>query len=174
MSVAIDAVLERLEADALHHVDEALGFAVAAFEIAGDELLDHVGDVGPRERGPDDPAQRRSSRSFARARFSLVSADLDLVPLLAVLVDAEDADVADVVVPAGVHAPGDVEIELTDIVQVVEVVEALLDRLGHRDRAEAPARAGDDVGEKADVGRGEAEPARLATPNIGLLTNIIA
>src|SRR3954469_6144159 len=126
MNVAIDAFLEGLEADAMHHVDEALGFAVAAFEVAGDELLDHFGDVGACERGPDDPAQRRARRDFARPGLSLVAADLDLVPLLAVLVDAEDADVADVVMPAGVHASRDVQVELADIVQVVEVVEALL------------------------------------------------
>src|SRR5436190_6480575 len=126
MSVAIDAFLEGLEADAMHHVDEALGFAVAPLEVAGDELLDHVGDVGPRERGPDHLAQRRARRDFAGAGLSLVPADLDLVPLLAVLIDAEDADVADVVVPAGIHASRNVEVELADIVQVIEIGEALL------------------------------------------------
>ena len=64
-------------------------------------------------------------RPVRRREFALVAADLDLVPLLAVLVDAEDADVADVVVAAGIHAAGDVEVELADVVQVVEVVEAL-------------------------------------------------
>jgi len=33
MSVAINAFLERFDADALHHVDEALGFAVAVLQI---------------------------------------------------------------------------------------------------------------------------------------------
>ena len=79
-----------------------------------------------------------------------------------VLVDAEDADVADVVVAAGVHAARDVQVQLADVVQVVEVVEAALDRLGDRDRlgvgerAEVAARAADDVGEEPHVGRGEA------------------
>src|ERR1043165_1206902 len=165
MSVAIDAFLEGLDADPVHHVDEALGFAVAALEVAGDELLDPLRNVGACERGPDNLPQRRARSS---AGLALVSADLDLVPLLAVLVDAEDADVSDVVVAAGVHAARDVEVELADVVKVIEVVEALLDGLGHRDRlgvgerAEVAARAGDDVGEQPDVGRGEAELARLA------------
>src|SRR6185369_10466169 len=154
--VAIDAFLERLDANALHDVDEAFGVAVAVLEVALDQRLDHVGYVGAREGGPEDLAQR-SGR--------LIAADLDLVPLLAVLVDAEDADVSDMVVAAGVHAAGDVEVELADLVQVVEVVEALLDRLRHRDRlrvgerAEVAARAADDVGEQADVRRREAEDA---------------
>ena len=73
---------------------------------------------------------------------------------------------ADVVVAAGVHAARDVELEVADVVQVVEVVEAALDRLGDRDRlrvgerAEVAARAADDVGQEADVRR--REPERLA------------
>ena len=122
MSVAIDAFLEGLDADAMHDVDEALGVAVAALEVALDQLLDHVGHLGARERGADHLAERGAVRPAGSA---LVAADRDLVPLLAVLVDAEDADVADVVVAAGVHAAGDVEVELADVVQVVEVVEAL-------------------------------------------------
>jgi hypothetical protein len=50
MSVAIDAFLEGLDADPVHHVDEALGFAVAALEVAGDELLDHLRNVGACDR----------------------------------------------------------------------------------------------------------------------------
>src|SRR4051812_40830833 len=98
----------------MHHVDEALGCAVAPFEIAGDELPDHVGHIVARERRSDDPAERRTRRGFARPGLSLVSADLDLIPLLSVFIHAEDADVAYVVVAAGVHASRDVEVELAD------------------------------------------------------------
>ncbi|MNS09735.1 hypothetical protein D3C72_412300 [compost metagenome] len=68
---------------------------------------------------------------------------------------------ADVVVTTSVHATGDVQVQFTDVEQVVEVVEATLDRLGNRDRlgvgqrAEITARAADDVGQQADVRRGE-------------------
>ena len=52
--------------------------------------------------------------------------------------------------------------------QVIEVVETVLDRLGHGnrlrvgERAEVAAGAGDDVGEQADVRRREPERPRLA------------
>jgi len=58
------------------------------------------------------------------------------------LVDAEDADVADVVMPAGIHAAGHLDLDVAQVVQVVEIVEALLDLL--RD----PERAG--IGERAE------------------------
>src|SRR6266852_4453366 len=160
ISVAIYGFLEGFDADAVHHVDEALGVAVAPREIALDQLFDHVGDLGASERWADDLAEGCTP---AGPDFTLISPDFDLVPLLAALVDAEYADVADVMVPAGVHAAGDIEVDLADIVQVVEIVEALLNCLGHRDRlgvgerAEVPARAADDVGEQADIGRGKSQ-----------------
>src|SRR6266571_5112313 len=157
ISVAIYGFLEGFDANAMHHVDEALGLAVAACEVALDQLFDDVRDLGAREGRADDLAEGCAA---AGPDFTLVAPDLDLVPLLAVLVDA---DMADVVVPAGVHAPGDIEIDLADIVQIVEVVETLLNGLGYRDRlgvgerAEVSSRAADDVGEQADIGRGESQ-----------------
>src|SRR5712691_3032788 len=162
ISVAIDGFLEGFDADAVHHVDEALGVAVAPREIALDQLFDHVGDLGAGERWADDLAEGYAA---AGPDFTLVATDLDLVPLLAALVDAEYADVTDVMVAASVHAAGDIEVDLADIVQVVEIVEALLNGFGHRDRlgvgerAEVPARAANDVGEQTDIGCGE--PQRL-------------
>src|SRR5712691_8568604 len=103
ISVAIYGFLEGFDADAVHHVDEALGVAVAPCEIALDQLFDHVRDFGTREGRADDLAEGRTASG---PDFTLVAANLDLVPLLAVLVDAEDTDVADVVVAAGVHASG--------------------------------------------------------------------
>src|SRR5688572_16044599 len=111
MSVAIDAFLEGLDADAVHHLDEALGVAVAVLQIGFDESFDDIGNVSAGERRADDLAERHAG---ARACLALVSPDFDLVPLLAVLVDAEDADVPDVVVAAGIHAAGDVEVDLAD------------------------------------------------------------
>src|SRR5712664_3589996 len=160
ISVAIDGILEGFDADAVHHVDEAFGVAVAAREVALDKLFDHVGDLGARERGTDDLAEGGAP---AGTDFTLVAADLYLIPLLAALVDAENAYMADVVVTAGVHASGNVEIDFTDVVQVIEIVEALLDGLGYRDRfgvgerAEVPAGAANDVGKQADIGRGESQ-----------------
>src|SRR5687768_5344578 len=159
MSVAIDLFLEGFDSNAVHHIHEALDLAVAPLEIALDQPLDYAGHIRPRKGGADDLADRCRG---------LVSADLDLIPLGAVLIHPEDADMADVVVAAGIDAAGDVEVELADLVQVVQVVETLLDRLRHRDRfrvgerAEVAAGAADDVGEQADVGRRQAERARLA------------
>ena len=64
--------------------------------------------------------------------------------------------------------PEMLSVDLADVVQIVEVVEAALDRFGDRDRlgvgqrAEIAARAADDVGQQADVRRGEAERLQLA------------
>src|SRR5689334_1133681 len=106
INAAIDVFLEGRDADAVHHLDEALGVAVAVREIALDQLLDDVRHFGARERRADDFAERGLRR--AGTYLALVTADLDLVPLLAVLVDAEDADMADMVMAAGVHAARDV------------------------------------------------------------------
>src|SRR6185503_4465354 len=134
ISLSIDPFLERGDADTLHDVDETLHLAVPVLEVALDQLFHHVRDFGARKGRTENLAERGRR---------LISADLDLVPLLAVLIDAEDADMADVVVTAGVHAARDVEIELADVEQIVEIVEAVLDRLRYRDRL--------GVGERAEV-----------------------
>ena len=87
-----------------------------------DDALDGGGDLRLRHRGPDDLAQ--CGEAVGRA------AEGDLVPLLAVLIDAEDADVPDMVVAAGIHAAGHLDLDLAQVVEIVEIVEALLDLLG--------------------------------------------
>ena len=156
---AIYVFLERLGADAAHDVDEALGFAVAPVEIDLDQLLDHVGDFLLRHR--------RAEHFAERSVVALRAADRDLVELRALLVHAENADVADVVMAAGVHAAGDVEVELADVVHEIEIVEPALDRFGDRDRlrvgerAEIAAGARDDVRDHADVRRRKLERLRF-------------
>src|SRR5215472_10295826 len=118
MSRGIDALLERLDAEPPDGVDEAL-VLVAALDVDVDQALDDVGHLLSGEGRADDLAERRL--------IALCAADRDLVPLLAVLVDAEHADVADVMVSAGVHAARHVELELADVVQIVEIVEPALD-----------------------------------------------
>src|ERR1700757_2489910 len=159
MSRGIDALLERLETEPAHGIDEML-VVVPALDVDLDQPRNHFGHLVRRERRADHLAQRGA--------FALRTADRHLVPLLAVLVDAEHADVADVMMAAGVHAAGHVERDLADVVQVVEVVEAPLDRFGDRDRlgvgerAEISTRTANDVGEKPDVRGGEAEDLQLA------------
>ncbi len=107
--------LERLQADPVEGVDETFRADPQVGE-GFDDPFDHRRHLGSAERWPDHLAQR--------AVLALGAAEGDLVPLAAVLVDAEDADVADVVVAAGVHAAGDVQAKLADVVQVVEVLSA--------------------------------------------------
>src|SRR5438105_13393862 len=63
----------------------------------------------------------------------------------------------------------------SEVVEIVEIVEALLDlpgdaeRAGVRERAEIQPGAGDHVGERADVGHGEPEPLELETCIIQIL-----
>src|SRR5687768_5263332 len=169
MSNAIYVFLERLDADATHDVDEALGVAVAPLEVELDQLLDDVRHFVLRNR--------RAEHLAERSTVPLRAADRDLVELRPLLVHPEDADVADVVVPAGVHAARDVQIELADVVDVVEIVEAPLDRFRDRDRfrvrerAVIAARARDDVRDRAEVRRGELERLRFLPHGveIGLL-----
>src|SRR6185503_3380142 len=116
MSCDIDAFLEGLDADASHGIDESLA-GVARLEIGFDEALDHVGHLVRRERRADDLAERRV--------VTLRAADRHLVPLGPVLVDAEHADVPDVMLAARVHAARHVDVDLADVVEVVEVVESL-------------------------------------------------
>src|SRR2546425_10692900 len=159
MSRGIDAFLERLEAEAADGIDEALVF-VAPLDIDVDEPADDLGHFFRRERRADDFAERRV--------LALAAADRNLVPLLAILVDAEHTDVADVMVAAGVHAARDVQFELADVVEVVEVVEAALNRFRDRnrfgigERAEIAARAADDIGQESDVRCGKPQRLQLA------------
>src|SRR5690606_33028809 len=141
------------------------GFAVPQPQIGLDELFDDVGHLVARERRADDAPDACAPAAplgqiQAVARACLAPAEGDLVPLPAGLVHAEDADVANVVMAAGIDAAGNVQVQFADVVHVIEVVEAALDGLGHGNghrvgqRAKIAARAGDDVGQQSDVGRG--------------------
>ena len=144
--------LERVDADAPDGVDETLvGGALRAVGV--DHGLDGVGHFVGRERRADHLA----GTPRAAERRAVGAAERDLVPLLAVLVDAEDADVAAVVVAAGIDAAADVQVDVADVVELVEVGEAFGDLGRERDgagvgqRAEVAAGAGDHVGDQADV-----------------------
>ncbi len=66
---------------------------------------------------------RRTDHMAQAARLARRAADGDLIPLLAVLIHAQDADVTDVMVAAGVHAAGHLQLDFTDVIQIVVVVE---------------------------------------------------
>ena len=127
--------------------------ARAQLEVGGDHLLDRIDDAVGAEAGAGDGGQGRVLRAGA--------AEQELIVLLAALLDAEDADVADVVVAAGVDAAGDLDLEVAD--RVLARGEALGDALRDRDRAGVGERAvveagaGDDVGDEPGVGLGKAD-----------------
>jgi hypothetical protein len=136
-------------------------------DVGFDQPRHDVGHFVGRERGADHLAERRM--------LALRPADRHLVPLGAVLVDTQDADVPDVMVAARVHAAGNVEIELADVVQIVEVVETALDRLGDGDRLGIRQRAeiatADDVVE-ADVRRREAQSFELLLQRLNPIVDV--
>src|SRR5690242_16762124 len=95
MSCGIHALSERLDADAAHGLQEFLAF-LASLDVDIKDARDGLGHLGLRHRRPDHLAERGDATGR--------TTDGDLVPLQAVLVDAEDADVPDVMVAAGIHA----------------------------------------------------------------------
>src|SRR5207244_6987219 len=123
MSSGINAFLEGFDAEPAHRVDEML-VVMAAFDINIDEAGDDLGHLGGSKRRTDDFTQR--------GMVPLGAANGDLIPLLAVFIDTEDPDVADVMMSAGVHAAGYVERDASDVMQIVEVIESPLDRFGDR------------------------------------------
>src|SRR5512138_1130637 len=133
MSWRIYTCLERSHTDAAEGFEEAL-VLVTLGDVHADDALDRIRDLVERDRRADHFAERGV---FAAGR----AAERDLVPLLAALIDAEDADVADGVMAAAVHAAGHLQLDLAEVVQVVEVVEALVDLLCDRDRACVRQRA---------------------------------
>ena len=98
--------------------------------------------------------------------FRARAAQLELVEFHALLVDAQNADMAGMVMAAGIDAAGNLDLEFADIVLAVQIGEALGDVLGDGNGAGIgqvaiiQARAGDDVGDQAGIGRGEIQ--RLA------------
>src|SRR5271155_3937617 len=96
MICLINALTERLDADATHGIEKQLFLTLALAHIDVEDLADGIRDLLLRHRRSDDLAQRRGRLGGA--------AKGDLIPLLAVLVDAQDADMPDVMMAAGIHA----------------------------------------------------------------------
>src|SRR3954451_8612365 len=125
-SNGIERLLERREADAAIGVDEALAHG-AMRNIGAEDGLHRIGDGIVGEAGADQLADRGVVGRRA--------AEGDLVALGTALIDAEDADMADMVMAAGVDAAGDVDEALADVELPVEAGEALGDHLRDRDAA---------------------------------------
>ena len=78
-----------------------------AIQIGGDHVLDRLGDVGL--------GHRRADHGADGGVLVVAAADGDLVELLAVLLDAQNADMADMVVAAGVDAAGNLDRHLAEL-----------------------------------------------------------
>src|SRR3569833_2807165 len=149
----IDRLLERIEAEPAIGVDEA--FAVLArAEIDVGHLFDRIDDAVLVEAGAGDAAESGILRTRA--------AEQQLVILGALTIDAEDADVAGMVMAAGVDAAADLELQLAQFALAPVIGEARGDLLRDRDRAgigEAAiieTGAGDDVADQVEIGVGQA------------------
>src|SRR4051794_17115471 len=107
MSWRIDTSLERCHADAAEGIEEAL-FLVPLGDVHVEDALDSIHDFVERDRRSNHFAERcvlTAGRATER----------DLVPLLAALIDAEDADVADRVMAAAVHAARHLQLDLAEV-----------------------------------------------------------
>ena len=65
--------------------------------------------------------------------ISCRSAQSDLIPLLAALIDAENTDVSYVMVTTGIHATRHFQLHFAEVVKIVELVELFVDLRGHVD-----------------------------------------
>src|SRR6202012_673671 len=106
LTSGIDALPEWFDAEPFHRVDEKLLGRGAQRQIGLDAVLDHVGDLVVLH-----------ARADQRAELALpvgAAADGDLINLLAVLLDAENADMADMVMAAGIDAAGYIDVQPAD------------------------------------------------------------
>src|SRR5437660_1374876 len=97
----IDPFLERFYAEAAHGIEKSF-VRSPLLDVYIQQPCDRFRHVGFRHGRTDDRAQRCIGTRGAP--------DGDLVPLLAALIHAEYADMTHVMVAAGVHAPGHLEI----------------------------------------------------------------
>src|SRR5580692_10019506 len=150
----IDHVLERRHADAAIGVEQALAIH-AKFQIGVHHAFDRIDDLVLAETGAHDFADARIFRARA--------AKLDLIELHAFFIDAQNADMARVMMAAGVDAAAHLDLEFAQFVLPFEIGEALLNRLRNRNGtrigeiAIIKPGAADDVGDKARIRGGEVQ-----------------
>src|SRR6202012_5455696 len=106
ISFGIDRGLEGGETNPPVSVHEALA-ALTFLEEGVDQGVDGRRNLVVTQRGAQHVAQRRVLRARA--------AQGELIVFLTLLIDAQDADVAHVVVAAGVDAAGDLDLQLADL-----------------------------------------------------------
>lgn len=151
----IDRFLEGRDANSLIRREKILVAVLANLEIGVDDRLDRIDDCLTRKTG---------TQNFAK-RAILVggAAERDLIGFDAFLLKPENADTGDVMVAAGVDAARNIDMELANVGGTTVLPEAFGNALRNRDRACGRERAiiqagaGDDVGDKADIGCRQAD-----------------
>src|SRR3982751_850808 len=96
LMTAINIFLERCDAETAHYIYKALFVLLAPAEIKLNQSLDNIRHFRLRNRRPQHFAER--------CVVALCATDRDLVELGALLVDAKNSNVADMMVAARVHA----------------------------------------------------------------------
>ena len=114
-------LLEWFDSYTPHHIDKPFDFAVAPREVQFDQLFHDIGHFILRHRRPQHFAQR--------SVIPLRSAYGYLVELRALLVHAQYADMADMVVAASVDTATDLDLQLADLFGAVLIAELLGDVL---------------------------------------------
>ena len=121
----IDALPKRFDPKALDRSRKQLLRPLTQFEIG---RRDSSTTSATWAYGTAGPSSVPSVRTFVG-----LAAERDLIKLLAVLLDAENADMADMVMAAGIDAAGNVDVQPAEIALQIEIAEA---------RASFPARSG--------------------------------
>src|SRR5262245_57361540 len=123
----IDTLPERFNADALDRVEKDLVRPCAQLQIGRHDILDHVRHLGI--------GHGRANEGTQLGILISLPTDRDLEDFLAVLLDAEEADMADMVMAAGIDAAGDVDVQPAEASGEVEIAKSPGQFLRHRDRA---------------------------------------
>src|SRR5262245_17771331 len=149
LTSGIDSLLEWFDADAFDRIEKNLVRPLTQLQVGSNNVFDDVRHFGIRHR-----------RTDQRAKLGILvgaPADGHLEVFLAVLLDAKEADVTDVVVAAGIDATRDVDMEPAKIAGQIKIAETSRELLRHRNRARVgkaaviETGAGDDVGDEPDI-----------------------
>src|SRR5476651_1197336 len=147
----IDALLERFDADAPDGVEEDFIRPRAQLKISRNDILHDIRHFCIRNGG--------SEQCTELGILVGTAADRDLEILLAVLLHAEQPDMAHVMVSARIDASRNIDVEPPKILREVEIAKSPRQLLRDRNRTRVrqaaiiETRAGDDVGHQAHVGR---------------------
>src|SRR5208337_1486445 len=151
--MAIKSLLERSHANPPVGGKKILCRARAELQIGIDDGLDRVDDLLGRKTAPGERADIASLVGGAAER--------QLIGLRPGLLQSENADMADMMMSAGINAAGNIDLELADVPRPRAIAEPLRNTLRDGNRARCRKRAiieagaGNNVGDKPRIGGGK-------------------